>query len=75
MLRIPKPSAIVNEHRRVFDIEDLLDRRLGNVQRQPKDVRVRFSQMDKTGGNKEIHEPVQLELANPIRIQLRAPRC
>jgi hypothetical protein len=44
-------------------------RSLGDVERQPKDVLVGLAEVDEAGGNKRIHKPGQLELANPIRIQ------
>jgi WD40 repeat protein len=54
---------------RVFDIGDLIGRRLRDVQSKPKDVDVRLSEPDKARRNKEIHKPAQLERANPVRIQ------
>jgi hypothetical protein len=65
----PQTFGDLDEHRGVFEIDDLLDWRLGDVQRKPKDVRVGFSEVNKAGGNKEIYEHVQLDLLNPIRIQ------
>jgi hypothetical protein len=43
-----------NKHRRVFDIEYLLHRNLGDIQREPKNIHVGFAEVDETGGNKEI---------------------
>src|SRR5664279_5284803 len=65
----PQTFRDLGEHQGVFDIEDLLGWHLGDIQRKPKDVRVGLAEMDKAGGNKKIHEAVQLELANPIGIQ------
>jgi hypothetical protein len=66
----PQTFRDLDEHRGVFDIDHLPGWRLGNVQRKPKDVRIGFADVDEAGGNKRIHKPVQLELPNPIRIQL-----
>jgi hypothetical protein len=41
---------------------------LGDVERQPKDLRVGLAKVDKTRGNKLIHKPVQFELADPTCI-------
>ena len=43
----PQTFCDLDEHRLVVDIDDLLGRHLGDVQRQPKDVRVGFSKVDK----------------------------
>ncbi|MDO8793853.1 MAG: hypothetical protein Q7J25_04455 [Vicinamibacterales bacterium] len=65
----PQTFRDLDEHRGVFDIDYLPGWRLGDVQRKPKDVRVEFADVDEAGGNKRIHKPVQLELANPMRMQ------
>ena len=65
----PQAFRDLDEHRRVFDIDDLLGRRLGDVQRKPKDVRVGFAKADKAGGNKEIDNSIQFERSDPMRIQ------
>ena len=70
----PQTFRDLDEHRLVVDIDDLLGRRLGDVQGKPKDVRVGFAAMDEAGGNEEVYELIQLEVANPMRIQL-ALRC
>jgi len=41
---------------------------VGHEQRQPKKVRVGLADVDGAVGNKRIHKPAQLELANPIII-------
>jgi hypothetical protein len=64
----PQTSRNVDENRGVFDIDDLLRWRLGDVQREPKDVGVGLADVNKAGGNKSIYKPVHLELANAIRI-------
>src|ERR1035441_7673455 len=46
----------LDEHRRVFDVKYLPGRRLGDVQRQPIDVRVGLAEADEAGGDKRIHE-------------------
>jgi hypothetical protein len=58
----PQTFRDLDEHRGVFDIDDLPGWRLGDVQRKPKDVRVGLAEVDEAGGNKGIHKPVQLEL-------------
>src|SRR5664280_3025014 len=65
----PQTFRNLHEHRGVFDIDNLPCRRLGYVQRQLENIRVRFSETNEAGGNESIHKPVQLELANPMRIQ------
>ena len=65
----PQAFRDLNEHRRVFDIDDPPGWRLGDVQCQPKNVRVWLADVDEAGGHKRIHNPVQLELANPMAIQ------
>src|ERR1019366_4209558 len=65
----PQTFRDLHEHWGVFDIEYLSGWCLGDVQRKPEDVRVGLAEVDETGGNKRIHKPVQLKLANPIRIQ------
>src|SRR5512135_2521773 len=65
----PQTFRDLDEHRGVFDIDYLPCRRLGDVQRKPKDVRVRLVEVDEAGGNESIHKLVQLELPNPVRIQ------
>jgi hypothetical protein len=59
----------LDEHRGVFDIDDLPGWRLSDVQHKPKDVRVGLEEMDEAGGNERIHKSVELGLANPILIQ------
>ena len=53
----------------VFDINYLPGWRLRDVQCQPKDVGVGLVEVNEAGGNKKIHKPIQLEFANPIRVQ------
>ena len=65
----PQTFRDPDEHRGVFDIDYLSGWRLGDVQRQPEDVRVGLADVDEARGNKEIDKPIQLELSNPIRIQ------
>jgi hypothetical protein len=60
----PQTFCKLNKHRGVFDIEHLLGWGLGDVQREPKDVRVGLAKVDETGGNKRIHKPDQQEFAN-----------
>ena len=71
MKNAPNPQAFgdLHEHRRVVHIDDLPGWRLGDVQREPKDVRVGLADVDEAGGNERIHKPIQLELSNPIRIE------
>jgi hypothetical protein len=64
----PQTFRDLDEHRGVFDIDYLPDRRLRDVQRKPKDVRVWLANLDEAGGDKETHERVQIELVNPIVI-------
>jgi hypothetical protein len=68
----PQTFRDLNEDRSVFDIDDVLRRRVGDVQRQSKDVRVGLADVNKAGGNKRVHKPVELKLPNPIRIHLIA---
>jgi hypothetical protein len=42
----PQPFRDLDEHRGVIDIDYLSGRRLGDVQRQPKDVHVRLAEVD-----------------------------
>src|SRR5664279_3440051 len=65
----PHAFRYLDEHRGVFDIDYLPGWRLGDIQRHTKDVRVGLAEVNETGGNESIDEPVQLELANPVRIQ------
>jgi hypothetical protein len=65
----PKTFSDLDEHRGVFDRNYLPGWRLGDVQRKPKDVRVRLSQVDEAGGKEKNHEPIKLELSNLVRIQ------
>ena len=58
-----------DEHRCVFDVEHSLRRGLSNVQREPEDVRIWFSDMDKAGGDEGIYKLSQPELANPMRVE------
>ncbi len=58
----------LNEHRRVFDVQYAAGWRLSDVQREPKHFHVGLARMDEAGGNEGIHESVQLELVNPIRV-------
>jgi hypothetical protein len=60
----------LNEHRGIFDVDDLLGVCLSDIQRQPKYIRIRFANVDKTRRNKEVHKPVQLEGTNPMVVQL-----
>jgi hypothetical protein len=66
----PQAFGDLDEHRGVFDIDDLPGGSLGDVQCQPEDVRIRLVKVDEAGGNKSIHKFVQLERVNPMRIQL-----
>src|ERR1700677_2273622 len=54
----PQAFGDFNEHRGVFDIDHLPGRRLGDVQREPKDVRVGLADVDEAGGNEGIHKSV-----------------
>jgi hypothetical protein len=65
----PQTLRDLDEHPSVFDIDDPLGWHLGDVQRQPKDVRVGLAQVDEAVGNKKICQPVQFEFLNPLRIQ------
>ena len=47
----------LDEHRGVFDIDDLLRRRLDDVQREPKDVGVGLADVNEARGNKSIYKP------------------
>jgi hypothetical protein len=58
-----------DEHREVLNIDNLIGRNLRDIERNSKDVRVGLSQVDETGGNEKIHEPIKLELSNSVRIQ------
>src|SRR5579872_3469149 len=64
----PQTFRDLDEHRCVFDVQYLLGWRLGDVQRKPKDVRIGLAEVDEAGGDKKIHEPAQLELANTISV-------
>jgi hypothetical protein len=59
----------LDEHRAIFNIDYLPLRSLADVQRKPENIRVGLTDMDEAGGNKKIHESVQLELSNSVRIQ------
>src|ERR1017187_9850417 len=65
----PQTFCDLDEERGVFDIDNLPRGCLGDVQRQLKNICVRFSETNEAGGNESIHKPAQLELANPMRIQ------
>jgi len=60
----------LNEHRRVFDVDDLTGWRLGDVQGESKDVNIGLANVYEARRNKRVHKPVELELANPVRIHL-----
>jgi len=49
MQNTPNPQTLcdLNEQRRVFDINNLAGWHLGDVERQPKDVRVGLAEVDK----------------------------
>jgi hypothetical protein len=64
----PQGFRDLDEHRGVFDIDRLSNWRLSDVQCKPKDFRVGLADVDKAGGNKGIHKPVQLERSNSMRI-------
>jgi hypothetical protein len=64
----PQTFRDLDEHRGIFDIDYLPGWRLRDVQRKPKDIGVWLADPDEAGGDKEIHERVQLELVNPIII-------
>ena len=66
----PQTFRYLDEHRGVFDIDDLPGWHLGDVQRQPKDVRVGLADVNEARGNKEIHNRAQLEFSNPVRVQV-----
>ena len=65
----PQTLCDLNEHRRIFDIKDLFRFGLSEIKSKSEDVRVRFAQIDETGGYKAIHECIQSESANPIGVQ------
>ena len=64
----PQTFRDLNEHRRIFDIDDVLRRRLGDVQRKPKHFHIGLADVDETRRNKSVNKPVELELPNPMRI-------
>ena len=70
MKNASNPQALrdLNKHRSVFDIDDVLRRRLGNVQRKPKDVCVGLADVNEARGNKGVDKLVELKLANAICI-------
>src|SRR5664280_52550 len=51
----PQTFRDLDEHRGVFDIDDLPGWHLGDVQRKPKDVRVGLADVDEAGGDEGIH--------------------
>ena len=64
----PQAFRDLDEHRCVFEINDLPGRRLGDVKRKAKYLHVGFAELDEAGGNKRIHKFVQLELLDSIRV-------
>jgi hypothetical protein len=48
----PQTFRDLDKHRRVFDVDYLPGRHLGDIQRKPEDVCIRLAKMDETGGNK-----------------------
>ena len=57
----------LDEHWGVVDIDHLAGWRLGDVQRKPKNVRVGLPDVNETGGDKRIHQPVQSDPAAKSR--------
>jgi hypothetical protein len=53
----PQTLRDLDEHPGVFDIDDLPGWHLGDVQRQPKDVHVGFTEMNEAGGDKKVYQP------------------
>ncbi len=64
----PQTFRDLNEHRSVFDVDHVLRRRLGDVQRKPKDVHIRLADVNVTRRNKSVDKPVELELPNAMLI-------
>src|SRR5581483_3296344 len=60
----------LDKHGTVVNINHLTDRHLGDVQRHPKNILVRFAKVDETRGNKKIYKAVELESLDAMRVQL-----
>ena len=65
-----QPLRDLYEHRRVFNVENLLNGSLCDVERQPKDIHIGFTQVDEAGRNKEIDNRIEFKLLYSIGIQL-----
>ena len=57
----PHSLGHFNEQQPIIDIDRLLRPDLGNVQGQPKDVLIRFSEADKRRNDKEIETVARLQ--------------
>jgi hypothetical protein len=66
----PQTFRDLNEHRCVVDVNDLPGCRLGDVQGQSKDVNIGLANVNEAGRDERVHKPVELELANAMRIHL-----
>jgi hypothetical protein len=61
-----------HKHGPVFDVNDFFRRHLGDVQGHFENIRIRFSEVNETGGYKKINEFVKPESTYAIVIQLSA---
>src|SRR5664280_3300900 len=59
-----------DEHGNIVDVHDALRRDLGDVQREPEDVRVGLADVDEAGRDEEVYKSGKVERSNTIRIQL-----
>ena len=60
----------LNEHRSIVDKDCLRGLDLSYVQSKPENVHVGLADVNVARGNEAIHELIQFELPNSIRIQL-----
>src|ERR1700733_2172415 len=60
----------LDKHWPIFDIGNVSALNLRHIQRQLINLYIRFTEMNKAGGDKKIHKPVELECLDAMQRQL-----
>jgi len=65
----PQRLRDLDEHRPVFDVDNLPGRDLSDVQRHPINILIGLAKVDEAGGDEEVHKAVQLELPRLVGVE------
>lgn len=66
----PDTLSDLRQHRGVLDVDDPRGIDLRDVQRELEDRGIRLADVNEAGGDEGVHESCQLELPDPMGVQL-----